>query len=105
MNEQELAALAKQHGVTPQALLEALSAVAKSGLTVEDQCGDLGFWLIKNGQFETTVPRRDADTAEKAFDLAHDSLQPWYYISGEANRGPFSVKPLTYHEWCDWVRS
>lgn len=104
MNEQELAALAKQHGVTPQALLAALSELAERQTKVVSR-GD-EFWLVRDGYFETTVPKRDASTPEHAFECAHESqLQPWYFVGTRDQHGPFWVKPLTHNEWCDWVRS
>ncbi len=105
MNEQELAALATQHGVTVEALVAALQAVApKSQPTVVSHDQDQDFWLIKEGYFETTIPKRDAPTKELALDMCTNTLQPWYFVGPEHDL-PNEIKSITYSQWCDWVRS
>jgi hypothetical protein len=104
MNEQELAALAKQHGVTPQALLAALGVVAKATTVVSQ---DQGFYLIRMGCFETTVSKRDANTGKRALEYAcADKLQAWYLVpKGMQILPEYVVYEITHNEWCDWVRS
>ncbi|SRR5260221_11993173 len=110
MTEQELAQLAKQHGVTPQALLAALSVVAKTN--VDDKVTSqhpYRYYLVQVDRFETVV-QADATlprlSNELAFEHAIEPLQPWYFVKQpKGSIIDYNARLLTHNEYCDWLRS
>ena len=80
MNEQELAALAKQHGVTTEALVAALQAVApKTQPTVVSRVPDdeYGYLItLTDYNLEAFISWREAQSLDEAIERAtHDTRQ------------------------------
>lgn len=56
---------------------------------------------VEDGYFVCMVSYQDAQTPEQALDVAHSSLEPWYFVG---HQGVGRVSRIPRSEYIDWLR-